>query len=569
MKKRFEGLLQHAIETAAKGGALKLESLPPLFFEVPKDPQFGDLASTVALQLARQARQSPRAIAETILSHFRDPDGLTTAAEIAGPGYLNFRFSPRFWRQCLMDVEQPDYGKPALGQGRRVLVEFVSANPTGPLHVGHGRGAVIGDVVARLLAAAGYRVAREYYVNDAGKQIETLGRSVLARLLQTYDPDTPFPEDGYPGEYLRELVVREREALTSAVFARVREDVPPATELPRRLKQVADVAVAVGGELAGERLLQEIRDDLRILRVDLDSFVSERALRAEAAVTDAIRALEASGLVYDADGARWFRSTGFGDEKDRVIQRSDGELTYFASDIAYHQQKLRRGFDQLINVWGADHHGYVKRVQAAIAALGRDPSCFHVLLVQLVRLTRGGEPLRMGKRTGEFVTLREVVDEVGPDATRFFFLMRKGDSHLDFDLDLAKKQSAENPVFYVQYAHARICSLFRQANTEGVSVPRATEAALERLSAPEEQEVIKLLAQYPDIVEEAVTELEPHRVVFYLIELAGSFHRFYNRHRVLGLDAELTGARLYLIRATQQVLRGALDLLGVNAPETM
>ena len=569
MKKRLERLLQHALNRAAEGGALKLESLPPLVFETPRDTRFGDLASPLALNLARQERRPPRAIAEAILAHIQDPDGLLASAEVAGPGYLNFRFSPRFWRQCLAEMEEPAYGRSNVGQGRRVLVEFVSANPTGPLHVGHGRGAVIGDVVCRMLEAAGYQVTREYYVNDAGKQIATLGRSGFARLLETYGDGIPFPEDGYPGDYLREVVSHHRDTLVQEIAAAVGRGVPAAAAVPALLHEVAEVAVAICAQDVAKWLLDEIRADLQALGVAMDRFVSELTLRDDGVVGAALTALEPQGLLYETDGARWFRSTAFGDEKDRVVKRSDGELTYFAADIGYHQDKLRRRFDVLINVWGADHHGYIKRLESAIQALGGAPEQFHVILVQLVRLTRGGEPIRMGKRSGEFVTLREVEDEVGADATRFFFLMRKGDSHLEFDLDLAKRQSAENPVFYVQYAHARICSLFRQAEAEGLEKPAAADAALELLATPEEKEVTALLARFSDVVEDAVRELEPHRVVFHLIELAGAFHRSYNRHRVIGVSPDLSRARLYLAGATQRVLRTGLGLLGVQAPQSM
>jgi arginyl-tRNA synthetase len=569
MRRRLEGLLQHALKKAKMGGALKLESLPPLIFEIPRDPTLGDLASTVALGLAKSERSAPRAIAETISRYVEDPDELLAGFEIAGPGYLNFRFSANFWRRCLLDLECDGCGVGSIGEGRRVLIEFVSANPTGPLHVGHGRGAVLGDAVARLLGAVGYDVTREYYINDAGKQIATLAASALVRLRQAWGDDAELPEDGYPGEYLRDLMVEQRDALTAEIAAAVDRPVPAAARTAEFLEENRDVAAALCGSRAAAMLLEEIKADLRALEVEMDTYVSERVLRDDGVVEEALAALAAGGHLYDSEGARWFRSSSFGDEKDRVIERSDGELTYFAADVGYHQQKLQRGFDELIDVWGADHHGYVGRVAAAIAALGMERERFRVLLVQLVRLTRGGEPVRMGKRSGEFVTLREVVDEVGADATRFFFLMRKGDSQLEFDLDLAVKQSSENPVFYVQYAHARICSLFRQASENGVEIPDGSVAAIERLDSAEEQEIIKSLACFADIVEEAAVEREPHKLVFYLIDLAGSFHRFYNRHRVIGDDVELNRARLYLARSTQRVIQHGLSLVGVAAPESM
>jgi arginyl-tRNA synthetase len=540
-----------------------------LLFEVPRDSAFGDLASTVALGLARAERKAPHAIAEAIVAHLEDPDGLLAGVDVAGPGYLNFRFSPRFWQACLADVERPDYGWPALGAGTRVLIEFVSANPTGPLHVGHGRGAVLGDTLARLLSAAGYDVVREYYVNDAGKQIATLSRSAYARLLQACGADAALPEDGYPGEYLLDLMLAHRDELVADIAAALGRPVPPPTGQADLVRAGGDAALEICGRRAAAWLLEQIKTDMAALAIHIESFVSERALHAEGVVDSALEALAAAGKVFEEEGATWFRSEHFGDDKNRVLRRSDGELTYFAADIGYHRQKLQRGFDQLIDVWGADHHGHVKRVAAAIEALGGDPAKLRVLIVQLVRLTRGGEPVRMGKRSGEFVTLREVVDEVGPDATRFFFLMRKGDSQLEFDLELAAKQSSENPVFYVQYAHARICTLFKKAAEEGLRVPEAAQASLASLAEPEELEVVKLLAQFPDVVEEAARELEPHRIVFHLIELAGAFHRFYNRHRIIGVDSARSGARLYLSGAVQRVLQRGLGLLGVRAPDAM
>jgi len=569
MRRRLEGLLQHALESARSGGALKSESLPPLIFEIPRDPSFGDLASTVALGLARTERRAPQAIAEAIRAHIDDPDGLLSGVEIAGAGYLNFRFSPIFWRRCLIDLERDDCGLGTTGAGRRVLIEYVSANPTGPLHVGHGRGAVLGDAVARLLTVAGYAVTREYYINDAGNQIDTLARSALARLRQAWGEDVAVPEDGYPGDYLRDLMIEHRDSVSAEIAAAIGAALPPAEQVGRFLADHAELAAAVCGRRAAALLLEQIKADLRALAVEMDSYVSEQALRDAGVVENALGALEQGGFLYEAEGARWFRSSHFGDEKDRVIARSNGELTYFAADVGYHRQKLQRGFDELIDVWGADHHGYVGRVAAAIEALGMSRDRFSVLLVQLVRLTRGGEPVRMGKRSGEFVTLREVMDEVGPDATRFFFLMRKGDSQLEFDLALAVKQSSENPVFYVQYAHARICSLFRQASEAGLAVPAGEAAALHRLDSVEEQSLIKALACFPDTVEEAAAEREPHRVVFYLIDLAGCFHRFYNRHRVIGDDEELNAARLYLVGVTRRVLQRGLALVGVAAPESM
>ncbi|GIW41680.1 MAG: arginine--tRNA ligase [Candidatus Binatia bacterium] len=570
MKRRVEGLLRRALEEAKTKGALGSETLPPPVVEIPKDASFGDLATPVALSLARSERKPPRQIAESLRAEVLRIDGgqWIASAEVAGPGFLNFRLTNRFWAECLGEVER---GLVPRGvEKERILVEFVSGNPTGPLHVGHGRGAVTGDVLSRLLEASGYEVSREYYVNDAGNQIDALGRSAFVRLLELYGGERPFPEDGYPGEYLRELVVAEAENLFVAIAERTGAEVPVDPEGRRRFLETHEsVAVDVCGREASRVLLDRIREDLALCEIRFDRFVSERALRESGAVGRVVEELRAKGLAYESDGALWFRSTAFGDEKDRVLVRQSGELTYFACDIAYHLDKLARGYEKLVNVWGADHHGYLARLRAALRAFGHDPERLQVVFVQIVNLTRGGRPVRMGKRSGEFVSLREVLDEVGVDATRFFFLMRKSDSQLEFDLELAKQQSTENPVYYVQYVHARCASLFRQAEALGVPVPAFEEVDFERFSTAEEGELVRGLAAFGDVVEEAAGEREPHRVVFYLVDLAGRFHRFYNRHRVLGEDRDLARARLYLCKVTREVVARGLGLLGVRAPDRM
>ncbi len=570
MKRRFEGLLQRAVSKASNGGVLISGSLPPLVLEVPKDPALGDLATPIALALARAERRPPRELAEAILRHFEDPQGFVAAAEIAGPGYINFRLSPSFWDWCLKDLDDPHFRFPDLGRGKRVLIEFVSGNPTGPLHVGHGRGAVTGDVLARLMAATGFRVTREYYVNDAGRQIDALGKSTLARVRELCGAPLELPANGYPGEYLRAVASAEMDAVFARLAAAAGRPCPQSAR--ERLELLAareETAARICAEHAAAAILEGIKGDLALCGISFDSFVSERELRDSGIVGRALDAMRRRGLLYERDGAQWFRSQEFGDEKDRVVVRADGELTYFASDIGYHLQKLERGYDLLINVWGADHHGYIGRVRAAMQALGYDPQALQVVLVQIVNLSRSGQPVRMGKRSGEFLSLREIVEEVGPDAARFFFLMRKSDAQLDFDLDLAKKQGAENPVFYVQYAHARCCSLFREAAQVGTATPDAAQVSTQVLAAPEELALVKRLSLFPDAVEEAARDLEPHRLVFYLMELAGSFHRFYNRHRVLGADPEIGQARLLLVKLTREVVRRGLSLLGVAAPERM
>ncbi len=550
MKRHLEGLLRQALTDAVAEGELRLDELPPLVLEVPSDPKFGDLASNVALVLARQAGRPPRALADVILGRLRDPHGWLAGTEVAGPGFINFRFAPAFWHRMLGEAlaAGPAYGRSAIGAGQRVQVEFVSANPTGPLHIGHGRGAVIGDVTARLLEAAGYEVEREYYVNDAGRQMEVLGRSTYVRYRQLCGEEATLPEDAYPGEYLIDVARALHAQVGDGLLA-----VPLAE------------AVAHCRDFASRVLLDEIRADLTRFAVRFDRFVSERALHADGAFERALAEVP-SDLLYQADGALFFRTTASGDEKDRAVLRGTGEPTYFGGDVAHYHQTIARGFDQLVNVLGADHHGYVARLRALVGGFGFPPDGLRVLLVQLVNLTRGGEPVRMGKRAGEFVTLREVLDEVGADAARFFFLLRKADSQLDFDLELAKQQSADNPVFYVQYGHARIASVLRQAVEAGIAIEPAPDLA--PLGEPE-TEVLRAVATFPDVIETAARELEPHRIVFYALDLAGAFHRYYNRHRILTDDLALSQARLAVVRCVQQVLRSTLDLAGVAAPERM
>ena len=555
MRSHLRELLTHAIEKAVKGGELNLTDLPPLLLEPPKQREFGDLATNVAMLWAQKAKKPPRVIAEMILKNLDDPHGLLARKEIAGPGFLNFTFSSQFYYQRLRDLAEGKEGNLDIGRGRKVQVEFASVNPTGPLHVGHGRVAVIGDVLGRLHKAVGFDVEREYYVNDAGKQMENLGRSLYARYQELLGVPSEFPVDGYPGDYVKELA-EEVKSDNGSKFTAVSQD----------------AAIEFFTRYGGDALLQTIKNQLGEFGIHFDSFFSEKALRERNEVVETLERLRSRGLIYSQDGAEWFRSTEFGDDKDRTVIKSDGELTYFASDIAYHRNKFERKFNKLINVWGADHHGYVPRLKAAMQGLGYDPNILHVVLVQMVQLTRGGEPVRMGKRTGEFVSLEEVLQEVGRDAARFFFLMRKSDSHLDFDLDLAKRQSSDNPVFYVQYAHARVASIFEQARKSGMldGVVRGDRpVALERLKLGEELELIRQMVQFNDVLEDSVRELEPHRMVFYLLELAGEFHRYYNRFRVISDDLGLTHARLFLVQNVQKTIRRGLEILGVEAPMKM
>ena len=550
MKRHLEALIAQALSEAVAAGDLQVEVIPRIILEVPADPTFGDLACNVAMTLAKKARKPPRGVADAIIKRIADPEGWLAEVSVAGPGFINLRLAPAFWRSMLAEaIARGDaYGRSQVGAGRRVQVEFVSANPTGPLHIGHGRGAVIGDVVARLLEATGYDVEREYYVNDAGRQMDVLGRSTLIRLRQLAGQDVELPEGSYPGAYLVEVARRLREEQGDALLAL------PEDEAARRC-----------GDFAGRVLLEEIKADLASFGVRFDTFVSERTLHEAGALTRALDTFPSDLLQRDA-GALFFRTTAFGDEKDRALLRGTGEPTYFGGDIAHYHGTLGRGFTQLVNVLGADHHGYVARLKAIVQALGGAADMLRVVLVQLVNLTRGGDPVRMGKRAGEFVTLREVIDEVGPDAARFFFLLRKADSQLDFDLELAKKQSADNPVFYAQYAHARIASVRRQAEAAGVT-PDAQPDLTPLGDA--EVEVLRMLVTWPDVVETAAQHLEPHRITFFVLELAAAFHRYYNRNRILSDDIALSRARLALVGCVQQVLRGALELTGVAAPERM
>lgn len=550
IKERLQEAIQRAIDRCREQALLR-EEVPLPGLERPRLPEHGDLATNVAFLLASRERRSPREIAEAIAARLRDE--LVERVEVAGGGFINLFLRPQALYPCLAEiVKDPEaYGRGNWGRGRRALVEFVSANPTGPLHVGHGRGAAVGDSVARLLQATGWEVCREYYVNDVGLQMERLGLSTLARCRQLQGLPAELPPEGYRGEYLVEIA---REALR---------------ELGQGVAQEANGAERLA-EFAKERILGWIRRDLADFRVKFDRWRSERELLTSGAVQAALDLLKARGYLYRSDGALWFRSSAFGDEKDRVVVRANGLTTYFASDIAYHREKLERGYELLVNVWGADHHGYVERVRAALTALGYDPQCLRVLLVQLVNLLREGRPLAMSTREGQFITLREVMEEVGVDAARYIFLTRRSDAKLDFDLELAKRQSEDNPVYYVQYAHARIASIMRHAEQQGLSPAEVAEADPSPLELPEELELIKRLALFPDLVEGAAQAFEPHRLTTYLQELVASFHRYYTRHRVvMPHEPALSRARLLLCQGIATVIRNGLGLLGVSAPERM
>lgn len=521
--------------------------------EPPKDKKFGDLAVNVAMMLAKDAKMNPRQIAEEIKA---EVEGIGEEAiervDIAGPGFLNFFFTRKFWIRTLAEItiKGDKYGASDAGGGKRVQVEYVSANPTGPLHIGHGRGAALGDSLSRILERAGYDVEREYYINDAGRQMRILGESVYYRVLQVLDRHPGEPEEYYRGEYVRHVA--------AGALAQY-PDLPDMDEA-----EAVDACYVFG--MAS--ILQTIRDDLKAFGVRHDVWFSEKSLVTDGKVDETFDDLKKRGLAYEKDGALWFKSTDLGDDKDRVLVKSSGETTYFASDIAYHDNKFKRGFELVVDIWGADHHGYVPRMQAAVEALGKKGG-LEVILVQLVNLLKGGEQVAMSTRAGKFETLKDVVDEVGRDAARFIFLSRKSDSKLDFDLELVKQKTMDNPVYYVQYAHARICSVLRKAAEQSAAPADAVSSDLELLDTPEDLDLIKLLDKFPQTVESAAENLSPHLVSYYLMDLASTLHKYYTVHHVLSAEQERCSARLLLMQTVAGVIRSGLDLLGVSAPETM
>jgi arginyl-tRNA synthetase len=586
MKQQVKDLLRQSLEQLVADGTLSESKPPDIQVERTRDPRHGDFSCNAAMVLAKQARRKPRDLAAGLVASL-PASTLIERVEIAGPGFVNFFLSPSAYRALVPEIlgAGPDYGRSDLGAGKRVQVEFVSANPTGPLHVGHGRGAAYGAVVASLLAAVGFDVHREYYVNDAGRQMDILAASVWLRYLELCGEELAFPCNGYKGDYVWDIAAslhREHGDDYRCAAGEVLTGLPPDETdggdkelhidalIERARHLLGDNRYRLVLELGLNRILDDIRDDLSLFGVEYDEWYSERSLTESGAVNKAIERLREAGYLYERDGALWFRSSDFGDEKDRVVERDNGQLTYFASDIAYHMDKLERGFDRVVDIWGADHHGYVPRVKAALSALGDDPGKLDVLLVQFAILYRGGVKVQMSTRSGEFVTLRELRKEVGRDAARFFYVMRRCEQHLDFDLDLAKSQSSDNPVYYVQYAHARICSVLRQAAEKGLAVnPSPGETNLDLLCEAHEQILLKTLSRYPEVVEAAALTEEPHQLTHYLRELANDFHVYYNAHQFLVADEHLRDARIKLILATRQVLRNGLNLLGVSAPENM
>lgn len=546
-------LKQEISEAVLKSGLASAEELPDIILEKPKDKSHGDFATNIAMQLARIAKKAPRQIADEIVKVINEAEASIEKIEIAGPGFINFFMKNDLLEQIIPTVlrEQENYGKSDAGKGNRVQVEFVSVNPTGDLHLGHARGAAYGDVLSSLLAAAGYNVEREYYINDAGSQIDKLGFSVEARYLQELGEDVEMPEDGYHGQVIIDMA--------KAIVAE---------DGNKWLEKSHEERFEYMKEYGLKASLRNIERDLKDFHVEFDNWFSERTLYEDDQIPNAIQQLKESGYIYEKDGATWFKTTEFGDDKDRVIIKQDGNYTYLTPDIAYHKNKLDRGFDKLINVWGSDHHGYVARMNAAIQALGYPADKLEVKIIQMVNLFEGGEKVRMSKRTGKAVSLRELMEEVGIDATRYFFVARSNDSQLDFDIDLARSQSNENPVYYVQYAHARICTMLSQAETRGFDVNGEFDFA--ELTSEKEQELLMKIGSFPQTVADAAEKHAPQRVTNYVFELASLLHSFYNAEKVLDADApERTTARIALMKAVRITIANALNLIGVTAPEKM
>lgn len=554
LEKMYEQVKTAIADAAVAAGLAAREELPAFALEVPKDKSHGDLATNAAMQLTKLAKKNPRQIAEAIVAHLDTKQASIQSAEIAGPGFINFRMDNSYLYPVVGAALEAgeNYGRTSVGNGKRVQVEFVSANPTGSLHLGHARGAAVGDALCNVLDYAGYDVTREYYINDAGKQVENLAVSIEARYLQALGQTAEMPEDGYYGEdiigFAKLLVEQEGDKL---------------------LGLTNEERFTFFRQFGLERELDKIKRDLGRFRVSFDVWYSETALYESGQVEQGLEALKATGHVYEEEGATWLSTMNFGDDKNRVLVKNDGSYTYLTPDIAYHRDKYSRGFDQMINIWGADHHGYIPRVKAAMEALGNDSNKLTVLIAQMVSLFQNGEKMKMSKRTGKAVTMEDLMDEVGIDAIRYFFSMRSMDSHLDFDMDLAISTSNENPVFYVQYAHARICSIFRQAEEQGLVLNSLDAIDLSKLAAEGEFDLLRKIGELPQEISEAAAQYAPHRLIRYVYELASQFHSYYRAERVITEDAEQSQARLALLGAVRIAIANVLRLVGVSAPERM
>ncbi len=559
-------------------GVLDDSMLHDIRVERTRDRGHGDFATNVAMKLAKPANLPPRTLAEKLVAAVPDSEEVEKV-EIAGPGFINFYLARSAYLNLVDQIREQGraYGKSDAGEGRTILLEFVSTNPTGPLHVGHGRGAAYGDTLARVLSAAGFRTCSEYYLNDAGRQMDILTLSVWLRYLELCGETVDFPSNGYQGGYVREMAAGLRATRTDACCGDISGLFRGLPEEPERHLDalISRCKALLGEEYAAvfdwtlDSMVRDIRRDLEEFGVTFQQWFSERSLFANGDIERSIRTLEENGYIYEQDGAKWFRATDFGDEKDRVVVRANGVHTYFASDIAYHYNKAERGFDQIINIFGSDHHGYIRRIYASFEALGNAPERLKFLTVQFAVLYRNQEKISMSTRSGDFVTLRELREEVGNDAARFFYVMRKADQHMDFDIELAKSQSSDNPVYYIQYAHARISSVFRQLEEKGMPTLENATADYDLLTEPQEMGLLQSLSRFPEVVELAADNCEPHQIAYYLRDLANAFHVYYNAHPFLSSEEEVRLARLGLIDATRIVLANGLDILGVQAPARM
>ena len=554
MKTKIKSLIILAVKKAIEAGTLNASNVPDIEVEAPKVEAHGDFSTNIAMLMASSQKMPPRKIAEAIIANLEDSGQIIAKTEIAGPGFINFFIKSNAWVPFLREVHEKgaQFGASNIGKGHKIQVEFVSSNPTGPLHVGHGRGAAVGDSVGNILRFCGYAVHKEYYINDSGRQIQTLGTSVFLRYQEILGESMAFPEECYQGDYIRDIALEiEKEHGRSL------------------LEMDQDKAIGLCARHAANLIIGGIREDLSAFGVFFDEWFSEQSLYDSGKVDRVIQGFKASGAIYEKEGAQWFRTTDYGDEKDRVVVRRNGQTTYFASDIAYHQDKYDRGFETVIDVWGADHHGYIPRVTASVEASGYKREQFGVILVQLVNLLRGGVPVAMSTRAGEFVTLNDVIQEVGHDAARFIFLTRHYESPLDFDLELAKKKTNDNPVYYVQYVHARISSIIAKGKEKGIQSEACEDQVLARLTQAEEIALIKAMNRYPETIRLSAENMEPHRVTYFLMNLASAFHSYYNKHRVLTDDPDLAQARLFLVLAVKTIIKNGLTLLGVSAPEKM
>ena len=586
MKNTIQTLLTQALSSLKTSGVIASDVSHNIQLSRTKDPSHGDFACNLAMMLAKPAKKNPRELAQLLIDALPEHGDLDKV-EIAGPGFINFFVSQSNSLSVIntINTQAETYGLSNIGGGRKVQIEFVSANPTGPLHVGHGRGAAYGATVASLLSAVGFDVHREYYVNDAGRQMDILATSVWLRYLQHCGVEILFPSNAYKGEYVKDIAEKlfaqhDKNLMhpVAAVFEDIPDDEPAGGDKEIHIDALIKRAKTLLGEesyrqvfdLGLNIIIDDIKDDLKEFGVEFEEWFSERSLAGKGLIKQAVERLQAANYIYEKNGALWFKSTEFGDEKDRVVVRDNGQSTYFASDIAYHMDKLERGFDRVIDIWGADHHGYIPRVKAALQALGNDVNKLDVLLVQFAILYRGGERVPMSTRSGSFVTLRDLRKEVGNDAARFFYVLRKCEQHMDFDLDLAKSQSSDNPVYYIQYAHARICSVFRQMSEKGFSHDaKMGSENIALLKEAHETALVTSLAKYPEVVEKSALNEEPHQLAHFLRELANELHTYYNAHQFIVDEEAIRNARFSLINATRHVLNNGLKLLGVSAPESM